>query len=332
VEAYRGRAWDGPPDLKATGARRNFVHLPRTSAGIAVRYPMRCGPPSAVASLGAAPGRAFHQTLIVNADGQWAVTVSKSQAGGLLAPGLQALFLLVGGAIVSALTFLLVKTLTNSRGRALRTVEDRTRQLRHQALHDSLTDLPNRKLLRERATQLLELAGPATRVAALFIDVDGFKTVNDTLGHLVGDELLCQVAKRISGALRSTDMVARMGGDEFVVLAVDDSAERVPQELARRVLEAMHQPFGIGAGAEPVLVPVTVSIGVAVGGSCCLDELLSDADIALYRAKTAGKDRYVMFSPEMRGTAQARAPIEARSAARGAEKGFGHPSASLADT
>jgi diguanylate cyclase (GGDEF)-like protein len=228
----------------------------------------------------------------------------------LLTPTAEAVSILVGGVVLTVLAALLVQTLSSGRARALRTVDERTAQLRHQALHDSLTGLANRQLLIERAEQLLERArADASEVAAMYVDVDGFKGVNDSFGHLAGDELLRSVAERIAGALRSTDTVGRIGGDEFVVLAESPKSGGHPEHLAERLLKALRHPFELG-GPDGVLLSITASIGVAIGVRSAADELLRDADIALYSAKTAGKDRFVVFRREMHVALQDRVSLE----------------------
>lgn len=301
VQSILGQALAGHHDLQVGVAARDFIPITSAPTGIAAHFAMRLGSLSPVASIGSVHGPAFRKTVIANADGQWAVTISKSRDNTFLTPGLQALIILAGGWIVSALAFLLVHTLSTSRARALRVVEERTQQLRHQALHDSLTGLPNRKLLIERAEHLLEDAQTEGRkVAALFVDIDDFKSVNDTLGHLAGDELLRDAARRIVTALRVGDTVGRMGGDEFVVLAAGRPADGGPERLAMRLLDAMSEPFTVAA-ANDVRLSVSLSVGIAMGPHKNAEQMLGDADVALYRAKTAGKNRYVVFSPEMRG-------------------------------
>jgi len=162
-------------------------------------------------------------------------------------------------------------------------------QLTHQAFHDPLTGLPNRALFRERVEYALE-SRTAKNVQVLFIDLDRFKTVNDSLGHGTGDELLAAVARRLSPTLRGDDTLARLGGDEFAVLTVGtaDAGERV----ARRILDALRGPFAV-AGGE---VSVSASIGVARAAGTA-ENLLRDADIAMYGAKAAGRNRYEVFDP-----------------------------------
>ncbi len=171
-------------------------------------------------------------------------------------------------------------------------------QVRHQALHDDLTGLPNRTLIIDRAEHLLQRARRHdTAVAALFIDLDGFKDVNDTLGHAAGDRLLCSVATRLQAALRSSDTIGRLGGDEFVVLSEASTLDAGPELVAERILDVLREPFRLEDQAEAL--SISASIGIAMGTGLTAGELLRDADVALYEAKAAGKCRYTMFAPEM---------------------------------
>jgi len=173
-------------------------------------------------------------------------------------------------------------------------------QVRHQALHDALTGLPNRALILDRAEHLLERAKRDHRpVAALFIDIDNFKDVNDTLGHETGDELLRAIAGRLAGALRGSDTVGRMGGDEFVVLADGAVLGVEPEHVAARVHDVLREPF-ILPDMEATSLSVTASIGVCRGPARSAGDLLRNADIALYRAKADGKNCSVIFNPGMR--------------------------------
>jgi diguanylate cyclase (GGDEF)-like protein len=168
-------------------------------------------------------------------------------------------------------------------------------QIRHQALHDTLTGLPNRALILDRVEQMLA-RGRRTRAggAVLFLDLDGFKEINDTLGHAAGDHLLRSVAARLSATLRGSDTIGRLGGDEFVVL-VESENEAGAELVAERLLTALEQPFVVAG----VTVNVSASIGLAAGDRQSAGEMLRDADIALYEAKAAGKHRVVVFHPEM---------------------------------
>jgi diguanylate cyclase (GGDEF)-like protein len=170
-------------------------------------------------------------------------------------------------------------------------------ELRHQAFHDALTGLPNRILVLDRAEQLLANARRSgATVPAFFLDLDGFKSVNDTLGHAVGDKLLQTVAGRIAGVLREGDTVGRLGGDEFVILLDPATLEISPQMVAERVLAAVREPMDVGAPSGDPL-SITASIGVAIGPHASPDALLRAADLALYRAKAEGRDRFVQFEP-----------------------------------
>jgi diguanylate cyclase (GGDEF)-like protein len=189
---------------------------------------------------------------------------------------------------------------------------ERTRsdeELTFLATHDVLTGLPNRKLILDRTEQLLARARRrCTPVAAVFIDLDNFKLINDTLGHGAGDELLRAVTARLQGAVRETDALGRLGGDEFVVIAEELSLAAGPELIAERLLEALGEPFTLAEGKARL--KVTASVGVASGVRSCAEDLLRDADIAMYRAKCNGKDRYVAFESEMQGAVQSRLELE----------------------
>ncbi len=170
--------------------------------------------------------------------------------------------------------------------------------LAHQALHDPLTGLPNRTLILDRTDQMLVRARRELRpVAALFIDLDNFKDVNDTFGHATGDWILQGVAKRFASIVRKSDTVGRLGGDEFVVLADDDTSATRPEMLAERLQKVLREPFRV-EGFEGTLT-LSASVGIAAGDRQSAPDLLRDADIALYRAKALGKDGSVSFEPGM---------------------------------
>lgn len=182
--------------------------------------------------------------------------------------------------------------------------------IRHQALHDALTGLPNRTLILDRARHLLQRSRRDTSdVAVMFVDLDGFKEVNDEFGHGAGDELLRSAAERLSSAVREGDTVGRIGGDEFVVLLESAEGPGDPEMVGRRILEAFRRPFDLPdhAGRR---VEVTASIGVAEGSPMDVNELLRDADIALYQAKADGRNRMVVFDPELGTIAQDRRALE----------------------
>ena len=175
-----------------------------------------------------------------------------------------------------------------------KTLEER---LRHQAFHDQLTGLPNRALVLDHAERMLAGASRRpTSVVALYIDLDGFKAVNDHFGHAAGDELLQAVAMRLSGAIRGSDLVGRLGGDEFIVLLDGFTLNVAPETVAERVLAGLRDPVLLESPhGSSVRVQASVGIASACGGTA--DDLLRDADLALYEAKQLGKNRYAVFSP-----------------------------------
>ena len=178
------------------------------------------------------------------------------------------------------------------------------------ATHDALTGLPNRTLILDRVKQMLARSRRSQKpVAALFIDLDNFKSINDTLGHGAGDELLQAVATRLDGVIREADALGRLGGDEFVVISEELSLAIGPELIAERLLEALKHPFELGAD-EQTRITVSASIGIAVGERATAEELLRDADIAMYRAKWDGKNRYVVFESGMQDTVQNRMELE----------------------
>ncbi len=190
----------------------------------------------------------------------------------------------------------------------------REEELSFLATHDPLTGLPNRTLILDRVEQTLARSRRSqTPIAALFVDLDNFKDINDTLGHHVGDELLRAVAARLDGVIREADALGRLGGDEFVVISEELSLDVGPELIAERLLEALEQPFKLGTGKE-TRVMVTASIGIAIesaiGEQTSAEELLRNADIAMYRAKWDGKSRYSVFEAGMQETVQNRVELE----------------------
>lgn len=182
-------------------------------------------------------------------------------------------------------------------------------QLAHQAFHDALTGLPNRALFLNRLEHALERrVRHATRVAVLFIDLDNFKFVNDSLGHLTGDHLLVEVAQRLKECLRAGDTGSRLGGDEFAVLIEDLADPQQAIEVAQRIVEAFQAPFSVGSRE----VFITPSIGVAFASKTRQrgEDLLRDADAAMYRAKQNGRSRFELFEPSMTALALHRLELE----------------------
>ncbi|WP_323377675.1 EAL domain-containing protein [Streptomyces cyaneochromogenes] len=188
------------------------------------------------------------------------------------------------------------------------------RQLEHElterAFHDSLTGLPNRTLLLERTERaLLRSRRESTIICLLFIDLDDFKIVNDTLGHTVGDRLLRAVGERLSGTLRRTDTAARLGGDEFAVLMEDAKQPLDAELLAAQVIQTLNRPFQLAEES----VNISASVGVATArDSTDSEELLALADLALYAAKASGKRQWRRFQPQQRARVMERHDLQAR--------------------
>ncbi|WP_433296006.1 putative bifunctional diguanylate cyclase/phosphodiesterase [Actinoplanes sp. CA-030573] len=186
-------------------------------------------------------------------------------------------------------------------------------QLVHEAYHDALTQLANRALFRERVAEALRRRGPEDDVTVLFLDLDGFKEVNDSLGHLAGDQLLVQVADRLRASVREGDVVARFGGDEFAVLieAVGDADDA--EQVARRIVEVLEKPFG----SETRDIHVQASIGLASArvlgatGGDGAEQLMRNADLAMYKAKSAGGGCFATYHPDMLAGLVSRLELEA---------------------
>jgi diguanylate cyclase (GGDEF)-like protein len=181
-------------------------------------------------------------------------------------------------------------------------------QIAHMAHHDSLTDLPNRVLFRNRMHQALARVQRGDHAAVLCLDIDRFKSVNDTLGHPVGDKLLRAVAERLRGCIRETDTVARLGGDEFAILQVGADQPSGASGLARRIVDVISEPYDLGG--HHVVVGTSIGIALAPTDATDVDELLKNADLALYRAKAEGRARYRFFEREMDARVQDRRLVE----------------------
>jgi len=187
-----------------------------------------------------------------------------------------------------------------------------SRHMSFLAQHDSLTDLPNRILLQDRLTQALTRVErhPNRIVALLFVDLDGFKAINDALGHAAGDLLLKSVARRLLGCVRNADTVSRLGGDEFVILLPELAHARDVTAVAEKVLRALRAPHRI----LHHLVRVTASIGIATlpEGEADARLLMNNADLAMYHAKANGRNNYQYFEPAMHEQALQRHPSNTR--------------------
>ena len=181
-------------------------------------------------------------------------------------------------------------------------------KIMHLAHHDTLTDLPNRFRFREHLEQQLHWVERGSRFAVLYLDLDHFKTINDTLGHSVGDELLYEVACRLRACTRETDIVARLGGDEFAIIQTAVEGPRDVVQLATRILQALREPFDLGGHH----IPTDTSIGIALApdDGTAPDQLIKNADLALYGAKANGRGTYHFFEAEMDARAKARRQVE----------------------
>ena len=183
------------------------------------------------------------------------------------------------------------------------------KRLEHQAFHDPLTGLPNRRLFMDRIQQILaRIDRHGEPIAVLFLDLDNFKVINDSLGHAVGDQLLAKVAHRLRTCLRPEDTVARLGGDEFIILLETPQGSDDAILVAGRIAQALQAPFVLD-GQE---VSTTASIGIALGASsrATPDDLLRNADFAMYRVKEQGKANYEVFDPSMSPRALERLKLE----------------------
>ncbi|KAF1042512.1 MAG: putative signaling protein [Herbaspirillum frisingense] len=212
---------------------------------------------------------------------------------------------LVNGIVfVAFLTMALALVVSGAqRNRVLKKIVGRTNdKLLHFATHDVLTGLPNRALLSDRIQHAIQVARRNGKpFAVLFMDLDGFKGINDTLGHAVGDGLLVAVAQRIRACIRGEDMVARIGGDEFVVVMGNLPSPEVVEHLSENILAALRQDFEI----EDARLRVTSSIGIAVypNSGDSVDALMKNADAAMYEAKQSGRNTYRFFEPAMHASA-----------------------------
>jgi diguanylate cyclase (GGDEF)-like protein len=254
---------------------------------------------------GRSPGYAEHLDI---GEG-WVVEVS-GMADSPLAADAQGLIALGFGLLVTLLIFLLWRVLSRSRQRAWGLVGEKTDELEYRALHDPLTDLPNRILVLDRAEQILTRGRRQdVPVTALFVDIDGFKQINDRFGHQTGDDLLRQVAARLKTVLRDSDTVGRVGGDEFAMLIDSTGLLATPELVAERILDVLRQPIRLSQSSRPP-ISVTASIGIATGRPPSAEELMQDAHLALHKAKAAGKDGYVKFESAMQTASRDRIDLQ----------------------
>ena len=183
-------------------------------------------------------------------------------------------------------------------------------QLLHDALHDPLTGLANRVLFRDHLERaLIRRRRRRSSVALLFLDVDDFKVVNDSLGHRAGDRLLVEVARRIEATIRAGDVAARQGGDEFTVLIEGVQSVEEATETAERLAANLREPIDVEG--RSMVIGVSIGIALANGPETVADDLLAHADAAMYAAKAQGKARHAVFDPSMRVRARSRLETEA---------------------
>ena len=268
------------------------------------------GARAVLATVGAPDKHALGHSFPLSTDGNWVVALSAAPPVSGLPATDQGLAVLFGGVALSLLIYLLLRAVSKSRLKGLQLIEERTAaQLRFQAGHDALPGLPNRALIFDRAEQMAARARrDHSGVAALFIDLDQFKDVNDTFGHAAGDELLRQVSGRFSAVVRDTDTVGRLGGDEFVVLVETVEGVPDPEDVARDLLSSLREPFYLAKDRE--LSSVSASVGIASGARDSASELLRDADIALSEAKARSHGDFVSFHPEMQAAIATRVGLE----------------------
>lgn len=184
-----------------------------------------------------------------------------------------------------------------------------SRQIEHLAYHDPLTGLPNRKLFLDRLAQELSAAPRrGTQLAVMFLDLDRFKVINDSLGHSFGDELLASVAQRLKEAVRRVDTVARLGGDEFTLLLLDLSRSDDARKVGEKVLESLRRPFQLHG--HEIYVSTSIGISVFPKDGAEAETLLKNADIAMYQAKDKGRDNLQLYSPMMSALALERLDLE----------------------
>lgn len=207
----------------------------------------------------------------------------------------------IGGTLIGVLVILRLSDALRQLGESLRERESLMELLRRQALYDSLTTLPNRSLFTERLAADYANRTAGRVLAVLLVDLDDFKAVNDTYGHVTGDALLASVGQRLRAAIRDGDTAARLGGDEFVISLPTCADAQVPIRVAERVLTALGEPFDIGG--HRLTVRASVGVAIADTDDRTADDLVRNADIAMYLAKSHGKGRYEVFEPSMQAAA-----------------------------
>jgi diguanylate cyclase (GGDEF)-like protein len=303
VTGFIGTTFDSAETIRSvlTGRRSLTLALYHRNVGGSLELIGRAGAHVTGPSPGYSVRRNLGESWILETTGTSSASASANSRG---------LVALALGLLVTILVFLLHRVLSGSRQRAWSLVGERTGELEYLALHDSLTDLPNRTLVLDRAEQILARSRQQdTPVTALFVDIDGFKQLNDRYGHKAGDEILRHVGARLNAVLRDSDTVGRLGGDEFVMLVDSFGLDVAPELVAERILDVLRQPIELTqASGSPV--SLTASIGIATGRPASAEDLMQDADLALYKAKAIGKNGYVKFESAMQTAAQDRMHLE----------------------
>jgi diguanylate cyclase (GGDEF)-like protein len=211
---------------------------------------------------------------------------------------------LIRAALCALLVLLTLARVVRSNNQRVRA----ERATRRRATHDALTDLPNRELLSDTVARWADRAtAEHLEISLLFIDLDRFKMINDHWGHQVGDELLCAVAGRLGEQVRAEDVVARIGGDEFVIALASPSHLRLAESLADRLLDELARPFELSVG--DVVISASIGVAKSTGGAHAL-ELIRDADTAMYKAKGSGRNAYAMFDTSLREQVRDRVKLE----------------------
>ena len=227
-----------------------------------------------------------------------------------ISPDGRGLLALALGLLVTGLIFVLYRVLARSRQLAWGLLGEKTDELEFSVLHDPLTGLPNRRLVLDRAGQILargrRLDVPVT---ALFVDIDGFKRINERYGHQAGDAVLLVVASRLKSVLRENDTVGHLGGDDFVMLVDSLGLDAAPELVAERILDVIRQPIALPDRKSSAL-SLTASVGIATGRPASAEALMRDADLAMSKAKEVGRNGYVKFESAMHTAAQDRIYLE----------------------
>jgi diguanylate cyclase len=220
---------------------------------------------------------------------------------------------LIGGAVIGLLVIARLGDALRQLGESLRERDSLMELLRRQALYDNLTSLPNRGMFNERLAADFANRSDGRLLAVLLVDLDDFKSVNDTLGHDAGDDLLVAVGQRLRGAIRDGDIAARLGGDEFVIALPACADPQVPLRVAERVLASLAEPFDVGG--RRLTTRASIGVAVATRDDRTAEDLVRNADVAMYLAKSRGKGRVEVYEPSMQEAAmthlQLRADLEA---------------------